>query len=348
MQVLSERNKKILYAVVQSYINYPDPVGSRAVTKRYSLGLSPATIRNIMADLEEMGFLKQPHTSAGRIPTDLGYRFYVDALVSEGRCYSEMYSNVEILHSLYKKLESMKNDIDNLLSEATKSMSMLSHYLGVAMSPLPDTSLLRKINILKFRADQAAVVLFTDEGIVKNKVVAVEPELSQKNLNRISSYLNSEFAGLTIEEIRLKILKEMSREKIRCDRLISRAMKICQEALYFTGGALFVSGLSEVLELPDFADLRKIRELSRAIEDKHRIIKLLDKLSETDGIQVIIGSENIPEEMKELSLVVSPCKEGSRSIGVVGIIGPTRMNYVRAIYIVENTAKFITKMVSER
>ena len=342
MFMLNERNKKILCAVVQSYINFPDPVGSRSVTKKYSFGLSPATIRNIMADLEDMGFLTQPHTSAGRVPTDLGYRFYVDSLVAEG----DYYSNIDILQGIYKRLESLKNDMDTLLSETTKDLSRLSHYLGIAISPSPDITTLKRINLLKYKADRLAVVLFTDEGLIKNKIISIDSEISQKDLNRIAGYLNSEFSGYTFDEIRLKIIKEMSREKSRCDSLISKAMRICQDALYFPYSALFVSGLSEVLELPDFADLKKIRELSRAIEDKHTIIKLLDKLSESVGVHVIIGSENTLEEMKKLSVIVSPCKEGGRSIGVVGIIGPTRMNYAKAIYIVDNTSKLITKMLA--
>jgi len=344
MENLSERSKKVLYAVVQSYINYPDPVGSRVVTKRYAFGLSPATIRNIMADLEEMGFLLQPHTSAGRVPTDLGYRFYVDSLVTEG----SYFLNLEILQGLYKKLETLKNDIDLLLSETTRNLSALSHYLGIAMSPMPEMTTLKRINLLKYKSDTVAAVLFTDEGLVKNKVISIDSDISQKDLNRIAGYLNSEFSGYTFDEIRIKLLKEMSREKIRCDSLITKAMQICQEALYFPRSDLFVSGLSEVLDLPDFADLKKIRELSRAVEDKHTIIKLLDKLSESDGIQILIGSENSMDDLKKLSVVVSPCKEGDRSIGVVGIIGPTRMNYAKAMYIVENTAKFITRMLSGR
>lgn len=344
MENLSERSRRVLYAVVQSYINYPDPVGSRVVTKRYSFGLSPATIRNIMADLEEMGFLSQPHTSAGRVPTDLGYRFFVNSLVEEG----DYFSNIEILQDLYVKLESLRDDMESLLSETTRNLSVLSHYLGIAMSPMPDATTLERINLLKYKADKVAVVLFTDEGLIKNKVVSLDSEISQKDLNRVETYLNSEFSGYTFDEIRLKVVREMSREKIRCDSLISRAMRICREALYFPLSGLFVSGLSEVLELPDFADLKKIRELSKAIEDKHTIIRLLDKLSEFDGVQVIIGSENSMDEMKKLSIVVSPCKEGDRPIGVVGIIGPTRMNYGKAIYFVENTAKFIAKMLAGR
>jgi heat-inducible transcriptional repressor len=346
MQILSERSKKILYAVVQSYINYPDPVGSRIVTKRYSFGLSPATIRNIMADLEEMGYLIQPHTSAGRVPTDLGYRFYVDSLVNEGDMNSNI--EIEILQGLYRRLEILKNNIELLLSETTKSLSLLSHYLGVAMSPTPDMTTLRKINLLKYNADKVAVVLFTDEGNIKNKIIAVDSEISQKDLNRIATYLNSEFSGYTFDEIRIKLVKEMAKEKTRCDYLISKAMRICREALCFPLNELFVSGLSEVLDLPDFSDLKTIRELSKAVEDKHNIIKLLDKMSETEGVQILIGSENEQDQMRRLSLVASPCREGGRPVGVVGIIGPTRMNYSKAIYIVENTAKFISRMITGR
>ncbi len=343
MHTLSERNKKILCAIVQSYINYPDPVGSRAVTKRYAFGLSPATIRNIMADLEEMGFLSQPHTSAGRVPTDLGYRFYVNSLFAE----KSYYANLEILQDIYKKLETLKSDIDTLLSETTKKLSILSHYLGIAMSPRPDLTTLRRINLLKFGVRKVAVILFTDEGLIKNKVITTDSDVSQKELNKIASYLNTEFSGQTFDEIRVKILREMSQEKTKCDRLIAKAMKICQDAFNFPFSSLFVSGLSEVLELPDFADLKKIKELSKAIEEKHNIIKLLDKLSEAEGVQVIIGSENSLEEFKKLSLIVSPCKEGNRTIGVVGIIGPTRMDYSKAIFIVENTAKFISRILEE-
>jgi len=341
--MLSERSKSVLYAVVQSYINSPDPVGSRVVTKRYSFGLSPATIRNIMADLEEMGFLTQPHTSAGRVPTVMGYRFYVDSLLTE----TGHHANMEILHGLYRKLESLKNDIDLLLSETTKNLSILSHYLGIALSPLPDMTTLIRVNLLKYRADKVAAVLFTDEGMIKNKVISLEADITQKDLNRIEAYLNAEFSGQTFDEIRLKVIREMSRDKMRCDTLISKAMKICREAITsFPRSELFVAGLSEVIGLPDFADLRKIRELSRAIEDKHTIIKLLDELTVSEGVQIIIGSENTTDEMRELSIVASSCKEGDKPIGVVGIIGPTRMNYARAMYIVDNTAKFISRMLA--
>jgi heat-inducible transcriptional repressor len=343
MEMLGERGKKILYAVVENYINHPDPVGSRTVAKGYPFGLSPATIRNIMADLEEMGFLTQPHTSAGRVPTDRGYRFYVDSLLAEGA-----YPNKELLHDLYKRLEALKNNIDSLFSVTTKTISMFSHYLSVAMSPRSNIMTLNRIELLKYRNDKAAAVLFTEEGLIKNKIISFGSEVTQRDLNRIAGYLNSKFAGYTFDEIRMRVIKEMSKEKVVCDTLISKAIKICQEAFSFPLVDLFLAGFSEVLELPDFADLEKIRELSKAIEDKHNIIKLLDTLSEPDGVQIIIGSENSMDELKKFSIVVSKCKEGNRPVGVIGIIGPTRMDYSRAICIVNNTAKFITKILTER
>jgi heat-inducible transcriptional repressor len=341
--MLDERSRKILYAVIQDYINFPDPVGSRTVARKYPLGISPATIRNIMSDLEEMGFLKQPHASAGRVPTDMGYRFYVDFLTSEPGC-----SNKELLKDLYRRLETLKDNIDILFSETTKTISLLSHYLGVAMSPKPDIVTLKRVEFIRYRADAIVAMLFTDEGIIKNKVIPLDSELTQKDLNRIAGYLNSEFSGFTFHEIRRKIIHEMSKEKIMCDTLISKAIKICQEAFFSPHSDLFISGLSWVLELPDFADLQKIKELSKAIEDKHTIIKLLDKLSELDGVQIIIGSENSLDEMKDFSVVVSAYKDENKPVGVIGIIGPTRMNYSKAISIVDTTAHFITKMLSER
>jgi len=341
--MLDERSKKVLCAVIQNYIHYPDPVGSRTVAKKYSFGLSPATIRNIMADLEETGFLTHPHTSAGRVPTHRGYRFYVDSLMTKGD-----YSNKEVIKGLFRRLEALRDNLDMLLSETTEAISLLSNYLGVAMSPKPNITALKRIELFSHRANKIAAIIFTDEGLINSKIISSDLNLTQKDLNRIAGYLNAELSGYTFDEIRQKVVREMSREKKQCDTLISNSLNICREAFFSSYGDLFIAGLSEVLELPDFADLQKIKELSRAVEDKHAIIKLLDKLSESDGVQIIIGAENTMDEMKELSLVVSTCKEDDRPIGVIGIIGPTRMNYSKAILIVDTAAKFISRMIAER
>ncbi len=341
--MFEDRIHKILWAVVESYITNPDPVGSRFVTKKYEFNLSAATIRNAMADLEEMGFLQQPHTSAGRIPTDKGYRFYVDYLSLQGS-----HADAHLTNEIIRRLENIRNDIDGLLEETSKMLSTFSHYLGVALSPRPEQTKLRGINLFAYKEGRIMVVLLTDEGLVKNKIVRLDSDLTQRDLNRISDYLNSEFAGQALDHIKARIVREMYRDKVLCDTLIAKAIRICEEAFSFDYGNIFISGLSEVLGLPDFSDLQRIKEISRAIEDKHLIVKLIDMLSKSEGVRVVIGSENPASELKKLSLVISSYKEGDRPIGTIGIIGPTRMDYMKAITIVDTTARFITRILSEK
>jgi len=341
--MFDERIYRVLWAVVESYITNPDPVGSRFVTKKYAFNLSPATIRNIMADLEDMGFLSQPHTSAGRVPTDKAYRFYVDYLAQK-----EGTADVTLMDEIIRKLENIRTDVNALLKETSRTLSTFSHYLGVALPPNPDNTTLKGINLFKYKERQVMVVLMTDEGIVKNKIIQLNPDLTQHDLNRISEYLNSEFTGLTLDEIRSNVLREMHRDKAVCDTLISRAIRICREALSFESGDIFISGLHEVLGLPDFSDIQRIREISKAIEDKHLIIKLLDMLPRSEGVRVLIGSENAASEMSRLSVVVSSYGEGDKPMGTIGIIGPTRMDYMKVITIVDTTAKFITRILSEK
>jgi len=339
--MLDERSKQILQAVIQCYINTPGPVGSRVVSKKYHFGFSPATIRNIMSDLEEMGYLSQPHTSAGRVPTDSGYRFYVDSLAVE-----RQQINNALTAELNRKFELLKKDINSFLDDASKMLSELSHYIGITMSPNTSMTTLSKIELLKYRDNQLAVILFTDEGIIKNKIVPVDPEVSQKELNIIAEYINSRFKGQSLDEIKRLILKEMTRERVLCDSLISEAIRICRTAFSAAPGNIYISGLSEVLRLPEFCDINRIRELLQTLEAKHIIVNLLDNIADAEGTQVLIGAENLLTEMKQFSLVAATYKEGGRPIGTVAIIGPKRMNYLEAISIVDSTAQFITKLLS--
>ncbi len=341
--MLDERNRQILCAVIQCHINTPVPVGSRVITKKYPFGLSSATIRNIMADLEEMGFLRQPHTSAGRVPTDSGYRFYVDTL--KGKKHQ---TNKAQLIELHDKLDRLRRDINRLPDEASKMLSAASNYIGITMSPHDRIVTLSKIELHKLKKNRLAVVLITDEGIIKHKVVTIDAEISQKDLNRIADYINSEYSGTLVENIRKSIAKELAKDKMRYDKLVMQAVKICKSIFSASPDDVFVSGLSGVLELPDFCDIDKIRELLKTIEDKELIVKLLDIISASEGTQVFIGSENPLDEMKKLSLIISTFKEGDRPVGAIGIIGPTRMNYEKTISLVDLTAQFITKMLSEK
>lgn len=341
--MMDERSKNVLFAVIQCYISSPGPVGSRVVTKKYSFGLSPATIRNIMSDLEEMGYLHQPHTSAGRVPTDIGYRYYVDSITNE-----EKQINEDFVRELHKKLELLRKDIHSFLDQASRTLSSLSHYLGITMSPNTSSITLNKIEMIKYRDNQLAVILFTDEGIIQNKIITLDHEISQKNLNDIADYINSKFSGFTLEEIKRVIIGEITHEKVLCDRLISDTIRICRDIFSTAPGNIYISGLSEMLSLPDFSDMTKIKELLKTIEDKHLIVRLLDKISSSGGTQVFIGSENPLDELKKFSLVAATYKEGNRPIGAIGIIGPTRMDYHHAITIVDLTASYITDILSYR
>jgi heat-inducible transcriptional repressor len=339
--MLNERSKKVLLAVVQSYIGKPGPVGSRILTKKYDLKYSPATVRNVMADLEEMGYLNQPHTSAGRVPTDKGFRFYVDLLRDERYGGAEDYMNM-----LKSAIEGLKSDVNDLLRESAKALSMISSYLVFAEPVRCDDTTLNRIQLYRYHGKQLVAVLLGNEGLVRSRILDSNFGLTQRELNRISEYLNSEFSGLTINEIRREIIRQMSKEKALCDILISKAMTICREALTFPAADMIMAGLPELLGLPDFSD--RINDIAGAIEDKHRIIRLLDEIAVGSGnVQVIIGSEIPIEQMWGLSIVSAEYKQGRRPLGRVGMIGPTRMDYSMAIPMVEQTARFISLAISE-
>jgi len=340
--MLDERSKQVLYAIVQSYINNPEPVGSRFVTKAYSFGFSPATIRNIMADLADLGFLNQPHTSAGRIPTDKGYRFYVDSL-ADGSSRKEDAGLEDIICQFTKKLGKMKTDINTMFSEVTNTLSATSNYVGIAIPPRPEKSTFRKIDLIKFKGDNVAAILLTEEGVIKNKMFAADPGLAQEDLNRIADYLNAEYSGYTLDEIEHVLVKRIKQEKLLWDKLITRAIRICEQAMSFGEDDIFVSGIYDVMDLPDFSDLSRLREISKAIKDRHLILRLLTELSDAEGVQVIIGDENPVAEMKKFSIVASPYKEGNRHMGVIALIGPTRMDYLKAMYMVDKFAKCVSK-----
>jgi len=344
MSELSERNKKILWAIIQSYITLKGPVGSSTVTKRYPLGLSPATVRNTMADLEELGYIIQPHTSAGRIPTEKGYRLYVNTLLKES-----LYINKVLLQRLSNRLRLIEKDVNRLIKETSKTLSIFSNYLGIATSPKADEITLKYIEFIKHRENKVFGVLISKEGIVKNKVIVLEDALTQKQLDKINNYLIDELTGLTLREIKAKILTQISQEKTICDKLISNALRLCKDIIAWETEHMYYAGeISGTTNLPDFATMKQIKEIFKAIEDKHLMVKLLDKMAASEGVQVFIGSENILSEMKEFSMVASTYNEGGRTLGTIGIIGPTRMDYEKVIQIVDFTAKTLTQIFSER
>lgn len=342
--IMDDRSKRVLCSVVESYIRNPEPVGSRFVTRRYALGFSSATIRNIMADLEEIGFLSQPHTSAGRIPTDKGYRFYVDYILD----IHETGHDVELeqfFMKLNNKLENIRREfnINTMFSEATDAISTLTNYIGVITPPRPQCTTFKRLDLIRYRTDRVVAILLTNEGIIINKIIHIPPSYTQDDLNKITDYLNSEYSGYTLDKVMSLLTEKVSIEKGQYNDLLTRTIKIYEEALSLAAEDIFVSGLHDAINLPDFSDISKIKELSRAIKEKHLILGLLNEFADIEGVQVIIGNENPISELKSLSIVASTYKDKERNMGVIALLGPRRMDYSMAINMVDNVAKLISK-----
>jgi heat-inducible transcriptional repressor len=319
MNDLTDRQKLILTLVITDYIETAQPVGSGYIVDHWGLDVSSATVRNELVALTELGYLRQPHTSAGRVPTDVGYRFYVDTLTSE-----KSDTDTELVSEMNRKLDLFRKDVDSFLDNASRLLSELSHYIGISVSPNANRTILTRIELVPYRKNQIAVVLFADEAIIRSKIITVEQEMSRSDLNRLSDYINDRFSGYSLDEVRKTIIEEISNERVMCDRLISEATRICRDVLAISDSDIFISGLSEMVNLPDFCDIGRIRGLLKTLEDKHIILGLLDRISDTDGIQVFIGKENPLDEMKQFSLVAARYKEGNRPMGAIGIIGPTQ------------------------
>ncbi|MBI3595815.1 MAG: heat-inducible transcription repressor HrcA [Nitrospirae bacterium] len=341
---LNERSRKVLNAVVLSYIERASPVGSQTVTKKFSFGLSPATIRNIMAELEEMGYLLQPHTSAGRIPTSKGYRLYVDELMEEEQ---PSIFDEDFLEGTYLGLK--REDPHALLQETTRMLSLLSHYAGIVLAPKVSKARLDRLEFILVRKGHALIVQVSKDGLVQHRMIDVDPELTQKDLTRISAFLNEKFSGLSLDEIRRRLVKEMEAEKELYNRLLQKASELGQKALAEQPEEeLYVVGTSNILNLPEFTEnLEKMKALFKTFEEKAVILKLLNHCLETEGVQIFIGSESSVPGIEDFSLVVASYRGGDDIGGTLGVIGPTRMEYSRVIPLVDHTAKLLSRLLDQ-
>jgi heat-inducible transcriptional repressor len=344
--MIDERTKKILCAVVESYIEKPEPVGSRYIMKKYGFDICSATIRNIMSDLEDAGFLFQPHTSAGRVPTDRAYRFYVDYILQEA-LFTHSAEIKKFIENLTKRLRKLRNNMNSLFLEAIQSLSQATHYLGLAVLPATEKTALHRVDFIKFKDDLVIAVVVNDKGIVKHKIIKTYPEITQQELNNLANFVNKYYQGKTIDEIREDLIVRIKKEKIFWDRLINKILRMCQEALYFSIEDVYVSGLYHIMHLPDFSDIEKLKEIARTIQDRHLLLKLFENISEDDEVKVIIGQENPVEEFRSFSIIASPYKEKDKSLGVIAIVGPKRMNYQRAITLINAFAKSLTNTLSD-
>jgi len=339
---LHERNKKVLQAVIDSYIASGAPIGSTVLVKKYDFHVSSATLRNIMAELEDLGYLTHPHTSAGRIPTDLGYRYYIDSLISiekDADDFGDQLRNAPSLHG---------DDLHELMEEASKFLASLSQCAGVVVAPSEPEAKYKHIEFLRLRGSQVLIIFVTATGIVQNKLIELDENIRQQDLNQFSAYLVEELELYTLTEIRQRLIEKMREEKMVFSQLMEETLRASLEIQEREHERVYIGGASRMLENPEFATVDKMRALFKAFEDKYKLLRLLDRSVAATGIKVFIGSENPFFEMQGCSLVVSGYKAGANVVGTLGVIGPTRMQYKQVIQVVDYTSKLLSKLLGER
>jgi heat-inducible transcriptional repressor len=341
---LSERDRRILRALVAAYIEQGEPVSSLWLA-RGPIGVSSATLRNVLARLEDQGFVRQPHTSAGRVPTDLGYRNYVDKVLSERRS-ARPAPNVEA------RLR-RAGSVDDLLSHVSQEISRASHQVGFAIAPATDTTTLEHLNFVPLDGGKILVVLVAAGGHVSHKVITPTEQYDLTELQQAANYLNSEFRGRTLLDVRQAVLERLREERTLYDALMARALRLASTTLATMDSepAVFVQGTSLLLDDigsddPDVT-LEALRALLQMIEEKTRLVRLLDDYIGAEGLTVVIGSEHHSAELQRFSLVFSTYSDG-RGTGAIGVIGPTRMHYERAMNAVESLSRVVSRMVGAR
>jgi heat-inducible transcriptional repressor len=342
--ILDERTQSILMAVIQSFIHTAEPVGSRMISRRFDFGLSPATIRNVMSDLEEFGFLEQPHTSAGRVPTDKGYRFYVNNLQGMQELSAEESAFITQRFAPYR------GEIDEVMAETSRLLSDVSRYAGIVMRKF-STTVFKRIEFVKIRGRQVLAIFVMESGMVQNKLIMLDEEMTQDELHRISNYLNQEFSGQPLRVIPQLVLERMAEDKVQYDKLLQQAMQVGEKTFSDTAesdGDIYVGGTANIMDQPEFlANVNRMKDLFKAFEEKSRLMSILDRCLDESGVNVILGSETPFENMQEYSFVTHAYRYGDRTIGVLGVVGPKRMAYPRVMAIVDYTANLISKILTQ-
>jgi heat-inducible transcriptional repressor len=341
--MMNDRHQGVLRAIVQDYIRTAEPVGSRTISRKYGFSLSPATIRTIMSDLEESGYVAQPHTSAGRVPTDKGYRLYVDNLMDRTPLSREEVERIE------QRVGPSAAEADDLLREAGKLLFALSPYVAVALAPRLQDSRFQRVEFVSLARDRVLVILLADSGLVHHKTVTVEEAITQDDLDRMARYLSDLLKGRTLHEVRDLLVAQMAEEKALYDRLLAQALRLGAQALAGdTEADVYVAGAARIADQPEFADIQKMKSLYTAFEEKSKLVILLSECLRGGGCRIFIGSEIPVQDIQELSVVASPYRRQGQILGVLGVLGPTRMDYGRAVALVETTANLLSRSLSEQ
>ncbi len=340
---LGDREREVLRAIVQEYVATGDPVGSQQLVRRAEFDVSSATLRNVMADLEALGYLEKPHTSAGRVPTDIGYRFYIDTLIKLG-------TPTELERVQIEQGIARESDVEGTVAEASRVLHSLTQHAGVVLKPKVSGLKLKRIDFLRLREDRLLAVLVGENGQVQNRAIAIAFEISPEELVRASNYLSELLQLLPVEQVQQRLLSERDQERAQVDRLTTRALEMGMAATEPQRQSLavlpvIIEGTGALLSSPDFADVERVRALFRSLDEKSKLLELLDRVQRAGELQIFIGAESEFSSAGEVSVIASPYGTEDRVFGAVGVIGPTRMNYQRVIPLVKFTAQVLSKVL---
>jgi len=337
---LTPRDREILKDVILTFVLSAEPVSSRSVSKHGRLGLSAATIRNVMADLEEWGYLMQPHTSAGRVPTPAAYHLFIESMMQVRK--------VPARDRRYIEDNLRSGDADQILGAATHLLSELSKRGGVVVTPAVGDTVLKAVDFVPISGRKVLCVVVSAAGFVDNKVVETEEEIPREELVRISNYVTENFAGQSLREIRAQLLKRMAEERAEVNRMLALAIALTREGLNIDGGPeVLVDGATVLLTQPELGDIGRVRRMFEAFADKARLVKLLNRCIQGQGVRVLIGNDSELTSELDFSLVATPYGVGDQTLGTLGILGPSRMEYDRVIPLVHFLGETLSRALAE-
>lgn len=340
---LSQRYRQVLKAIILGHIETAEPVGSGTVSKHCRLGVSSATVRNVMARLEEMGYLTSPHASAGRVPTRRAYRYYVDSLLRLGPLSPEQRKDIE------KRYRHGEMPVEYELQSAGRALSEISRYAGIVVVPRFSSTIFRHLEFVRLNDRRLLIVLVSASGMVHKKPIEIDEPVDQSQLDQAANYLNRTLSGLSISNARDRLAREVDREKALYDELSRWTLQLSREALEDEFlDQVFIEGASQILDQPEFADLSHMKKLMRVFDQKNLLIELLEKSQKDDGVQICIPEESDFPDFPGCGLITARYTNGQGVAGSIGILGPMRMPYSRVVPVVDYMARLISgAMTSE-
>lgn len=339
---MDQRKRRILHAITEDYIASAEPVGSRTIARKYQLGVSPATIRNEMADLEEAGYLEQPHTSAGRIPSDKGYRYYVDALLDPvGPSEAERRWMIE-------EIVTRVHAVEDLIHRTARMLSFLTQYTSFVVTPRVTESVCRHFQLISLDPAHLLVVLVIEPGFVQNRIVEIDSPIEPQELTRLNAFLSERLRGVTISDVTATLVSEL-REVISTSALFETVMELLSTGLDSSREErLFIEGATNIFEHPEFHDVERARAVLALFDERDSIYDMINAvMGRSSGVAVTIGRENVREEMQECSIVTATVSMNGRVIGSLGLLGPTRMNYARVLGVLEFVSDGLSEIITD-